>query len=92
MCSKVKTTYRNIKFKIISKHEEEWENYVKEICKMYGFKDKLDPICFTPQGHLIGGTEQFKQLLQDKLKVEELQLNQKDETNEAVSDSESLFF
>ena len=48
LCTRLKGVYRDIGFKIISKHEKDWENYITQICKIYGFKDKLDPICFTP--------------------------------------------
>ena len=68
----VRSSFKHIKVKVIIKHPIEWPQYLTEICKIYGFKEKLNPICFTPEGILVGGTEEFKQMVQAKFDVENL--------------------
>lgn len=58
----IKSYYKNIDFRIIIKHPKEWENYIHEILRIYGFKKKFDPIVFTLDGKLIGGIDGFREL------------------------------
>lgn len=81
----MKKNYQNINFKIIAKHENDWEEYIKQICKIYGFKHKTDPICFTPQGELIGNHTNFEKMLEEKYSINSLKINPLDETNAQVS-------
>jgi len=85
LCIKMKGTYRDIQFKIIAKHEAEWNDYIRQICRIYGFKVQLDPICFTPQGKLIGDAEQFKKYLINFYKASELPHDPEDNTNTEVA-------
>lgn len=71
-CSIVNSTFRNIRVKIILKHPKEWPPYLTEICKIYGFKEKLNPIIFTPEGILVGSAQQFIDLLERKFGVSKL--------------------
>jgi len=57
---------------MIIKHPKDWPGYLTEICKIYGFKEKLNPICFTPEGILIGDAKQFKDSLEKKYGLCEL--------------------
>jgi uncharacterized protein (UPF0210 family) len=44
----------------------------------------LNPICFTPQGQLIGDAVAFKELLNEKYRVEDLSISPLDETDATV--------
>jgi hypothetical protein len=77
------------------KHPRDWPNYVTEICKIYGFKERLNPICFTPGGTLIGNHEEFYLMLQKKFGIDELpsahlHMGSK-EINESVANSDYEF-
>lgn len=71
-CNVVTSTFQNLKVKMIIKHPKEWPKYLTEICKIYGFKEKLNPICFTPEGILIGNAKNFKEMLEKKYSLSEL--------------------
>ena len=71
-CNVVTSTFQNIKVKYIIKHPKEWVPFIKEICQIYGFKEKLNPICFTQKGDLIGSAVQFKEMLQKNYGYSEL--------------------
>lgn len=72
MCIIVNSTFENVHIKKIIKHPSDWPNYLDEICKIYGFKEKLNPICFTPEGILIGCHVRFKAMLQKKFGTDKL--------------------
>lgn len=57
IANEIKKFYKNIDFRIIIKHPSEWEEYIHEIRRTYGFKKQLNPIIFTLDGKLIGGIE-----------------------------------
>ena len=56
---RIKAKYKNIDFRIVIKHASEWEDYLQEICRIYGFLNKSNPIVYTFDGKIIGGKEQF---------------------------------
>jgi hypothetical protein len=45
----------------VIKHPTEWEDYLQEICRIYGFHKKSNPIIYTFDGKNIGGRENFVQ-------------------------------
>ena len=71
-CNVVSSTFQNIRAKMIIKHPKDWPGYLTEICRIHGFKEKLNPICFTPEGILIGDAKQFKDSLEKKYGLSEL--------------------
>lgn len=46
---------------MVIKHPSEWELYLQEICRIYGFLKKSNPIVYTFDGKIIGGRENFVQ-------------------------------
>ena len=50
----IRIYYKDISFKIVLKDPSEWEQYIDEICRIYGFKTKSNPIIYTTDGKLIG--------------------------------------
>ncbi|EGR30878.1 hypothetical protein IMG5_121760 [Ichthyophthirius multifiliis] len=68
--NQIKSLFFNIDFRIIIKDESEWKNYINEICRIYGFKKKLNPIIFTLDGYLIGSLENFKELALSKFGID----------------------
>lgn len=55
----IKEKYPNIPIKVIIKHPNEWEKFLKDICKTYGYKKSSNPIIFKTDGLLIGDYESF---------------------------------
>ena len=41
------------------KHPSEWEDYLQEVCRIYGFLRKSNPIVYTFDGKIIGGKDNF---------------------------------
>lgn len=58
---RISSKYKNIDFRIVIKHPSEWELYLQEICRIYGFLKKSNPIVYTFDGKIIGGRENFVQ-------------------------------
>lgn len=56
---RIKAKYKNIDFRIVIKHASEWDDYLQEICRIYGFLKKENPIVYTFDGKIIGGKENF---------------------------------
>lgn len=56
---RIKAKYNNIDFRIVIKHSSEWEEYLQEICRIYGFLRKSNPIVYTFDGKIIGGKDNF---------------------------------
>ena len=56
---RVKSKYKNIDFRVVIKHASEWEDYLQEICRVYGFLRKSNPIVYTFDGKIIGGKDHF---------------------------------
>ena len=46
---------------MVIKHPSEWELYLQEICRIYGFLKKSNPIIYTFDGKIIGGRDNFLQ-------------------------------
>lgn len=59
MARRIKSKYKNIDFRIVIKHPSEWEGYLQEICRIYGFLRKSNPIVYTFDGKIIGGKDNF---------------------------------
>lgn len=43
------------------KHPSEWEEYLQQICRIYGFLKKSNPIVYTFDGKIIGNKDAFVQ-------------------------------
>ena len=56
---RIKAKYKNIDFRVVIKHASEWEDYLQQIGRIYGFLRKSNPIVYTFDGKIIGGREQF---------------------------------
>ena len=41
------------------KHPSEWEEYLQQICRIYGFLNKSNPIVYTFDGKIIGNKDAF---------------------------------
>ena len=41
------------------KHPSEWEDYLQQICRIYGFLNKSNPIVYTFDGKIIGNKDAF---------------------------------
>ncbi|CAK83044.1 unnamed protein product (macronuclear) [Paramecium tetraurelia] len=54
MANLIRQYYPEISFKIVLKDLTQWEQYADEICRIYGFKQKSNPIIYTMDGCLIG--------------------------------------
>ena len=54
LANMIRIYYKDISFKIVLKDPSEWEQYIDEICRIYGFKTKSNPIIYTTDGKLIG--------------------------------------
>lgn len=65
IANEIKSYYQNIDFRIIIKHPKEWDNFIHEILRIYGFKKMYDPIVYTLDGKLIGGLEGFRNLAEN---------------------------
>jgi hypothetical protein len=46
---------------VVIKHASEWEDYLQEICRIYGFLKKSNPIIYTFDGKIIGSKDNFVQ-------------------------------
>jgi hypothetical protein len=51
--------YQSIRYVIVIKHPEEWEEYSEEISNLFGFANNTHPLTFLSNGEFIGGKEQF---------------------------------
>ena len=56
---RIKAKYKNIDFRIVIKHPKEWDEYLNQICRIYGFLNKSNPIIYTYHGKIIGNKEAF---------------------------------
>lgn len=83
-CNKVRRAYKGIDFRIISKHPSEWEEYISNICKIYGFKRKENPTSFTTGGRYVGGYEEMVQEMTKKFGADGVALDQADIVNPDV--------
>lgn len=54
LANTIRMFYPDISFKIVLKDISEWEQYIDEVCRIYGFKSKSNPIVYTMDGKLIG--------------------------------------
>ena len=54
IAGRIKSKYKNIDFRIVIKHPSEWEEYLQQICRIYGFLKKSNPIIYTFDGKIIG--------------------------------------
>lgn len=59
IAKRIKAKYSNIDFRIIIKHPSEWENHLQEVCRIYGFRHKPNPIIYTFDGKIIGDKDAF---------------------------------
>lgn len=59
IANRIKAKYSNIDFRIIIKHPSEWESHLQEICRIYGFRNKSNPIIYTFDGKIIGDKQAF---------------------------------
>ena len=44
---------------MVIKHPSEWEDYLQQICRIYGFPKKTNPIVYTFDGKIIGSRDSF---------------------------------
>ena len=56
---RINAKYKNIDFRIVIKHPSEWEDYLQQICRIYGFLNKSNPIIYTFDGKIIGNKDAF---------------------------------
>lgn len=68
--------YPGISFKIVLKDQSEWELYIDEISRIYGFKVKTNPIVYTIDGKLIGDRVAFLQLAESRFGIANPKLRQ----------------
>ena len=54
----------------------EWEAYIDEICRIYGFKTKSNPIIYTLDGSLIGDRQQFLAIVEARFGISNPKLRQ----------------
>lgn len=54
LANMIRSFYPDISFKIVLKDQSEWEHYIDEISRIYGFKVKSNPIIYTIDGKFIG--------------------------------------
>jgi hypothetical protein len=59
VAKKIKAKYSNIDFRIIIKHPSEWDSHLQEVCRIYGFRNKSNPIIYTFDGKIIGDKQAF---------------------------------
>ena len=62
VANKIKAKYSNIDFRIIIKHPSEWETHLQEVCRIYGFRNKSNPIIYTFDGKMIGDKQAFMRM------------------------------
>ena len=60
------------------KHPKEWDEYITEVCKIYGFKKKLNPTGFTKEGRYIGGYEDILEELHMRFDADDFEVDQAD--------------
>lgn len=80
-CTRLKTVFKDLSFKVVAKHEKDWPDYQKKVCKLYGFKNKTDPICFKPDGRLIGDADTFLDYLNQHYSAQDIEIDPEDLTN-----------
>lgn len=78
MCNKIRRVYKGIDFRIVGKHASEWEDYIGNISKIYGFKRKENPTAFTNEGRYVGGYEETVQELTRKFGAHSVALEEAD--------------
>lgn len=44
---------------MVIKHPSEWDEYLQQICRIYGFLKKSNPIVYTFDGKVIGNRDAF---------------------------------
>lgn len=59
LARKIKAKYKNIDFRVVIKHSKEWDEYLNQICRIYGFLTKSNPIIYTYHGKIIGNKDAF---------------------------------
>ena len=79
---RIKAKYKNIDFRIVIKHPSEWEEYLQQICRIYGFLKKSNPIIYTFDGKIIGNKEAFMAATAKYFGLDEESLNVENLTNE----------
>ena len=83
-CNKIRRVFSNCDFRIVSKYNKEWEEYISNVCKIYGFKKKLNPTAFTKEGRYIGGYEEMVRELDARFNAKDIALEKRDETSAEV--------
>ncbi len=78
---RIKSKYKNIDFRIVIKHPTEWEEYLQQICRIYGFLKKSNPIIYTFDGKIIGNKEAFMAATAKYFGLDEESLNVENLTN-----------
>ena len=58
----IKSSYKNIDFRIVMKNPDEWTDHIQNVLRIYGFKKLYNPIFYTLDGKLIGGIDGFRVL------------------------------
>ncbi|CAK85599.1 unnamed protein product (macronuclear) [Paramecium tetraurelia] len=76
MANLIRQYYPEISFKIVLKDLTQWEQYADEICRIYGFKQKSNPIIYTMDGCLIGDRNAFIALAESRFGFSDPKLRQ----------------
>ncbi|CAD8182409.1 unnamed protein product [Paramecium pentaurelia] len=76
MANLIRQYYPEISFKIVLKDLTQWEQYADEICRIYGFKQKSNPIIYTMDGCLIGDRNAFISLAESRFGFSDPKLRQ----------------
>ena len=84
-CNRVKRAFPGVGFRIVHKVPQECEQYINDVCKLYGFKHRLNPLAFTNEGHLIGGYQDMVKELEARFQCNKVPLDPEDLVSPEVS-------
>ena len=77
--------FRSVDFRIIAKHPQEWPEYIANVSKIYGFKQRLNPTCFRKQGIYIGGYDEMVRELSMRFGTDDVALEGEDVVDPEVA-------
>ena len=66
------------------KHPKDWEEYISNVCKIYGFKRRLNPLAFTKEGKCIGGYQEMLHELDTVFHCNDADLEEEDHVDPSV--------
>lgn len=83
----MRRAFPGVGFRIVHKVPQECDQYINDVCKLYGFKHRLNPLAFTKEGALVGGYLDMLKELESKFNASKVPLDPSDLVTPEVGQS-----